>query len=132
MDSLDAQCLLIEITQAELRPPDLWRHDRSGELACAYEDGTQTFTWRSEQVAALAQRWRNRKERRLPDLALALRNAHERLAELAEEASLPAADVVIHDLPRAELRGVWEDQKVVLVVERIGEAACPNSGKGGP
>jgi hypothetical protein len=38
------------------------------------------------------------------------------------EAGLPPADVMIHDLPPAELRAFWEKEKVVLVIERIGEA----------
>jgi hypothetical protein len=29
---------------------------------------------------------------------------------------------MIHDLSRAELRGVWEDEQIVVVVDEIGEA----------
>jgi hypothetical protein len=122
MDSLDAQCLLIQVTMGEQRPPDLWRHDRSGALSCAYEGGTRTFTWPAKDVSKLARTWRGRDRSRTPQQALDLRDAHERLSAMAEEAGLPAADVVIHDLPRAELHAIWEKQKVVLVVERIGEA----------
>ena len=39
------------------------------------------------------------------------------------EAGLGPADVLIHDFGRAELRAIWESEKVVLVVERIGEPA---------
>jgi hypothetical protein len=60
MDSLDAQCLLIQVTMGEQRPPDLWRHERSGELSCAYEDGTTTFSWPASDVAKLARTWRDR------------------------------------------------------------------------
>jgi hypothetical protein len=122
MDSLDAQCLLIQVTMGKQRPPDLWRHDRSGELSCAYEDGTSTFTWPAKDVAELARKWRSRDVGETPRQALDLRAAHERLSAMADEAGLPAADIVIHDLPRAELRAIWEEQKVVLVVEEIGEA----------
>jgi hypothetical protein len=119
VDSLDAECLLIELADAEIRPPDLWRHERSGTLACAYEDGTATFTWPREDVAEMARRWRDRDMRRTPKRALALRQAHERLAALAAEAGWRPADVVTHDLSRAELRGVWEEEKVVIVIEDI-------------
>ena len=122
MDSLDAQCLLIQVTMGEQRPPDLWRHDRSGALSCAYEGGTRTFTWPAKDVAELARTWRSREPGRTPQQALDLRNAHARLSAMADEAGLPAADVVIHDLRRAELTAIWEKQKVVLMVERIGEA----------
>jgi hypothetical protein len=50
-------------------------------------------------------------------------DAHRRLEALANEAGLGPADVIIHDLGRAELKGVWGDEKVVLVVEEIGEGA---------
>lgn len=122
MDSLDAQCLLIQVTMGDQRPPDLWRHDRSGALSCAYEDGTSTFTWPPKDVAKLARTWRDRDPGETPQQAVDLRNAHERLSAMIGEAGLPPADVMIHDLPRAELRAFWEKQKVVLVVERIGEA----------
>jgi hypothetical protein len=121
MDSLDAQCLLIQVTMGEQRPPDVWRHERTGALSCAYEGGTRTFTWPAKDVVKLARRWRSRGPGRTPPQALALRDAHERLSAMAGEAGLPAADVVIHDLRRAELRAIWEEQKVVLVVERIDE-----------
>jgi hypothetical protein len=121
MDSLDAQCLLIQLTERETRPPDLWRHDRSGALACGYEGGERTFTWPAEDVAEMARRWRHSDTSRAPKQVLALRAAHERLVALTREAGLRPADVLIHDLARAELRAVWEDEKVVLVVDRIGE-----------
>jgi hypothetical protein len=34
---------------------------------------------------------------------------------------------MIHDLGRAELRGIWNNEEVTLVVEEIGEAAAPGS-----
>jgi hypothetical protein len=122
MDSLDAQCLLIQVTMGEPRPPDLWRHNRSGELSCAYEDGTSTFTWPARDVARLARTWRDRDPGETPQQVLDLRNAHERLSATIGEAGLPPADVIIYDLRRAEPRAFWEKEKVVLVVERIGEA----------
>ena len=54
MDSLDAQCLLIQLAEGEMPPPELWRHDRSGALSCRYEDAERAFSWPAEQVAEMA------------------------------------------------------------------------------
>ncbi len=121
MDSLDAQCLLIQLAEGEIRPPDLWRHDRSGALSCAYEGGEWAFTWPAENVAKMARTWRNSDTSRAPEQARLFVDAHQRLEALASEAGLGPADVVIHHLGQAELRGRWEGEEVVLVVEEIGE-----------
>jgi hypothetical protein len=123
MDSLDAQCLLIQLAEGEIRPPDLWRHHRSGALSCAYEGAEQTFTWPQEDVAEMARTWRDSDTSRAPEQAQLFLDAHQRLEALAKEAGLGPADAMIHHLGRAELRGVWEDEEVVLVVEEIGERA---------
>jgi hypothetical protein len=125
VDSLDAQCLLIRLTEGEVRPPDLWRHDSSGALSCAYEGSERTFTWPAEDVAEMARAWRDSDTSRAPEQARLFLDAHQRLNALAIEAGLGPADVMIHHLGRAELRGIWEDEKVVLVVEDIGESASP-------
>jgi hypothetical protein len=128
MDSLDAQCLLIQLVDGEIRPPDQWRHDRSGALACCYEGGQRVFTWPPEDVAEMARRWRHSDGSGVPkEEALALRDAYERLAALTSEAGLGPADVLIHDIARAELRGIWEDEQLVLVIERIGEDRAPQA-----
>jgi hypothetical protein len=121
MDSLDAQCLLIQLSEGEIRAPDLWRHDRSGALECGYESGERTFTWSADAVAEMAQRWRQSGTSRAPEQVMALRDAHERLAALAGKAGLRPADALIHYLRRGELQAVWEDEKVVVVVEGIGD-----------
>lgn len=123
MDSLDAQCLLIQLTEGEIRPPDLWRHERSGALSCGYESGELVFTWPAENVAQMAVvgATQTRAGRRSGH-GLFL-DAHQRLEALAGEAGLGPADVIIHDLGRAEIRGRWEDEEVVLVVEGIGDSA---------
>jgi hypothetical protein len=130
MDSLDAQCLLIDVVMGEMPRPDLWRHDRSGALACCYAGGTRTFTWPPQDVAELARRWRERSPARTPKQAQALRDAHERLAALIAEAGLGPADVVIHDIGRAELRAIWEPEQVVLVVERVGDSEAQRADAG--
>jgi hypothetical protein len=122
MDSLDAQCLLIRLTEGEIRPPDLWRHDRTGALSCAYDGGKRVFTWPAEDVAEMARRWRDSDASGVPEQARSFLEAHQRLEALASEAGLGPADVMIHDLGRAELRGVWEDQQTVVVIEEIGGA----------
>jgi hypothetical protein len=69
MDSLDAQCLVIQCAEGKLCPPDLWRHERSGSLSCAYEGGERVFTWPAEDVAEMARRWRNSDRSVLPEQA---------------------------------------------------------------
>ena len=126
MDSLDAECLLIRVVEGDIRPPDVWRHDSSGALTCAYEGGEQTFTWPPEDVAEMARTWRASDTSQVPEQARLFRDAHQRLEALAREAGLGVADVVIHHLGRAELRGIWEDADVMVVIDDIGrEAATP-------
>jgi hypothetical protein len=126
MDSLDAECLLIRLAEGDIRPPDLWRHDSSGALTCAYEGGERTFTWPPEDVAEMARTWRASDTSQVPEQARLFRDAHQRLEALAREAGLGVADVVIHHLGRAELRGIWDDADVVVVIEDIGnETATP-------
>jgi hypothetical protein len=127
MDSLDAQCLLMQLAEGELRAPDLWRHDRSGSLSCAYEGGGRTFTWPAENVAEMARTWRNSDTSRAPEQARLFVDVHQRLEALASEAGLGPADVIVHDLGRAEIRGRWAEEELVLVVEEIGAGGSPAS-----
>lgn len=120
MDTLDAQCLLIQLAEGEIRTPDLLCHDRSGALACGYESGELAFTWSAENVAEMARTWRNSDTNRVPEQARFFLDAHERLEALASEAGLGRADAIVHHLGRAEIRGRWEDEEVVLVVDEIG------------
>jgi hypothetical protein len=126
MDSLDAQCLVIQLAEGEIRPPDLWRHDASGALSCAYEGGERFFTWPAEDVAEMARRWRDSGTTRVPEQARLFLDAHRRLEAVASEAGLGPAKVIIHDLGRAELRAVWQDEQIVVVVDEIGEARVRN------
>jgi hypothetical protein len=122
MDSLDAQCLLIQLAEGRIRAPDLWRHDRSGALSCGYERGELTFTWPAEDVAKMAHTWRNSDTSRAPEQAQVFLDAHQRLEALAREAGLGPADSITHHHGRAEIWGTWGDEKIVLVVEEIGES----------
>lgn len=121
MDSLDAQCLIVQTTTGETTPPDLWRHDRSGSLSCAYSGGEQTFTWPPKDVAEMARRWRRTGPPEVLDEVRLFVDAHRRLEALVKESGLAPPDVVLHDLARAEIRGVWENEKLVLVVDGMGE-----------
>jgi hypothetical protein len=125
MDSLDAECLLIQLAEGEIRAPDLWRHHRCGALSCGYEGGGGAFTWRAEQVARMARRWRNSDTSGAPEQARLFVDAHERLVALASQAGLGPADVITHHFGRAEIRGRWDDEQVLLVLEEIGESGDP-------
>jgi hypothetical protein len=125
MDSLDAQCLLIQLAEGEIRAPELWCHDRSGALSCGYEGGERAFTWRAEQVARMARRWRSSDTSRAPEHARLFADAHQRLVTLASQAGLGPANEIIHDLGHAEIRGRWQREALVLVVEQIGESSLP-------
>jgi hypothetical protein len=114
MDSLDAQCLLIQLAEGDIPPPDVWRHDRSGALSCGYERGELVFTWPAEDVAEMARTWRNSDTSRAPEQARLCLDAHQRLEALAKEAGLGPAEVIIHHLGRAEISGRWEDEEIVL------------------
>jgi hypothetical protein len=130
MDSLDAQCLLIQLAEGEIPAPGLWRHERSGALSCGYEGGECAFTWRAEQVARMAHTWRNSNRSRAPEQARSFVDAHQRLVALANQAGLGPADVITHHLDRAEIRARWEDARVLLVVEEIGESGRGSDGTG--
>ena len=78
--------------------------DRQQPLA-RRRPGTQLFTWPAENVAQMARIWRNSDTSRAPEQARLLLDAHQRLEALASEAGLGPADVITHDLGRAEIRG---------------------------
>jgi hypothetical protein len=117
----------MQLAEGELRAPDLWRHDRSGSLSCAYEGGERTFTWPAENVAEMARTWRNSDTSRAPEQARLFVDVHQRLEALASEVGLGPADVIVHDLGRAEIRGRWAEEELVLVVEEIGAGGSPAS-----
>jgi hypothetical protein len=127
MDSLEAQCLLMQLSDGEIRAPDLWRHDRSGSLSCAYEGGEVVFTWPADDVAELARAWRNSGTGPAPEQARLFLDAHQRLETLAGEAGLGPADVIVHHLGRAEIRGRWKEEQLEVVVEEIGASGSSAS-----
>jgi hypothetical protein len=76
----------------------------------------------------MARRWRGSEAQSVPAEARLFVEAHERLAALIREAGLAPADTVVHDLRRAEIRAVWEDEKVVFAVDGIGEGRSASPG----
>jgi hypothetical protein len=123
MDSLDAQCLLLQLAYGEgVRPPDPWRHERSGALTFAYAGSERSFTWPAEEVAQLVRRWRELEADEVAEPVRFLREAHAHLGRLIRGAGLDPPDEMIHDLSRAELRMAWHDEKIVLVIDELGRA----------
>lgn len=121
MDSLDAQCLCLQLFDGKGQPPDLWHHHRSGALSWSYAGSKNVFTWPPEDVAKMARDWRKADASKLPERVRMFRDLHERFEELHRDAGLQQADVIIHDFGTLELRAIWGDEKVVVVVERVGE-----------
>ena len=119
MDSLDAQCLIVDLIEREMPSPDLWHHRRSGELSCAYAEGKQTFTSDVDAVTDLARRWRESGTEDAPERVRPFLDAHRRLAGMVAEQGLGPADAIVHDLDRRELRLRWEEEKIVVVIDQI-------------
>ena len=109
----------------QIRPPDIWHHHRSGELSCSYDGGERVFTWPAESVAEMASTWRESGSR-APAQAQPFLEAHERLEAIVRDAGLAPADSVGFHLGRAELKAVWEDHEVVLVIDEIPDGAATN------
>src|SRR5688572_6627128 len=117
METLDAQCLLVRTVGADIAP-DSWRHDRAGSLSCAYGPGGRMMTWSPQDVAEMARKWRDG-DASVPDVIAPFVEAHRRTAELVEQGRLRAADAIVHDVLRAELRFMWDDEKLVVIVEDV-------------
>jgi len=81
----------------------------------------------------MAHSWRNSDTSRAPQQARSFVDAHQCLVALASQAGLGPADEITHHLGRAEMRGRWEHEQVLLVIAEIGEgglaARVPNRGK---
>lgn len=126
MDSIDAQQLLIHTIGAEMHPPDLWEHHRSGELSCAYSEGERTFRWDADAVAGMARSWRESNPDAEPG-ERSLMDAHRRLDQMLREAGRSPADTVVHDLSRRELRLIWRQDKLIVVIDEFPDGEAPNA-----
>ncbi|MEX2196254.1 MAG: hypothetical protein WD844_13290 [Thermoleophilaceae bacterium] len=114
--------------EAEMSPPDLWQHHRSGALSCAYSKGEQTFTWEADAVADMARTWRQSGVDGPGEQAKMLLEAHRRVEELIRTAGIPPADAILHDLSRPELRAIWHHDKLVMVIDDFPSAVPPSEG----
>jgi hypothetical protein len=79
------------------------------------------MSWSADDVATMARMWRDSHAGRPPRRIRLFRRAHQRLAALADEAGLGPADMIVHDLRRGEVCGVWQHDKIAVVVEKIGD-----------
>jgi len=132
MDSVDAQCLLLSTMRGKIQAPEIWSHDRSGALTCAIGNSEYRFTWPPEDVAKMAEEWRNGNSIEAPEYALLFRDAHERVQAILHDAGLREPDVVTHDFSARELRCVWEDEKQVVVVDKIARRGQPTAAANKP
>ena len=107
----------------QFRPPDVWRQHRSGELSCAYDGGERVFTWPAASVAEMARTWRDSGSP-APDQARPYLNAHRRLEAIVREAGLAPPDTVVFHLGRAQLKALWDDEELVLVIDEIPEGTA--------
>jgi hypothetical protein len=120
MDSLDAQCLVVQLAEEDGAPsPNVWLHGSDGSLGCAFSGGSRTYTWRASEVSEVAERWRRSKPARVPTSLASIVDTHRRFARIVEEAGLDPPDVVVHDLGRSEVRAVWTAPKLVVVIDEI-------------
>ena len=86
MDSLDAQCLLLQsTTSADHPPPDLWRHEKDGSLVCRYSCGTTDFEWTADMLTETAADGRRSKNKRLPRPLERLIDCHRRFVQIVED-----------------------------------------------
>ncbi len=125
MDTLDAQCYLMQLAAEDDHPgPDLWRHTRDGWLTWAFRGGSGgDYSWSPPDVAEVAERWRSSGATEVPAAIAGVVDVHRRFTQLAEEENRPTPDVVIHDLGVGEVRAVWHEPKLVVIVDEIPAAA---------
>jgi hypothetical protein len=115
MESLDAQCLVIDLAAGEGPTPDRWHHGRDGTLACAFGDSPRAFSWQPEAVAEMAERWRG-SARPVPPAIERLVASHGAFVELLANARLEQPRSIVHDLGTGELRAYWDDERAQVVI----------------
>lgn len=115
MESLDAQCLVVDLAAGERATPDHWHHCRDGTLACGFGNSPRAFSWAPEAVAEMAQRWRRRR-RPVPPAIAQLVAGHAAFVELLANAELEQPRSIVHDLRTGELRAYWEDERAEVVI----------------
>lgn len=117
MDSLDAQCLMIDLTTSEgARAPDQWMHLADGTLAYRFGESANSFSWPPHTVAEMATRWRG-EARAVPERIAGLVAGHTAFAAMLDSGDLSRPDRIVHDLEADELKAFWDDEKLVVVVD---------------
>lgn len=116
MDSVDAECLAIDLALSEgATPPDQWQHPSDGTLAFRFGDSENTYSWSPAEVARMAARWRAA-DRAVPQCVAKLAAGHRAFAKLVDESDLDPPSRVIHDLRADEVSAVWDESKLVVIV----------------
>ena len=121
MDSIDAQCLVVDLFDARAAGPPFWRHDRDGTLHYRFDGSPRSYSWETDAVAAMAEEWRER-EPPAPVPASIERHvaAHRELLGVLAGDGRDPPDSVVHDLGAREVSAVWEEAKLVVIVELDG------------
>lgn len=117
MDSLDAQCFLIAATEAKGCTPTQWCHEACGRLRLRFADSPNDYSWDGAGVAEIAARWHAEQPLEIPAPVTRLIDAHRRFMEIVVLGELEPPDRVFHDLERLEVRAVWDDARLHVVVD---------------
>ena len=121
MDSIDAQCLVVDLLDARAAGPPLWRHDRDGTLHYRFDGSPRSYSWEADAVADMGEEWRTREPPAPPPASIERHvAAHRALIGILDEDGREAPDSVVHDLEALEVSAVWEDAKLVVIVELDG------------
>lgn len=121
MDSIDAQCLVVDLLDARAAGPPLWRHDRDGTLHYRFDGSPRSYSWEAEAVADMAEEWRSRGGPPSPPASIERHvAAHRALFGILDEDGREAPNSVVHDLDALEVSAVWEEAKLVVIVELDG------------
>jgi hypothetical protein len=102
--------------------PELWFHRQDGSLAWAFRHGSGPHGWCASEVRKIAERWRRSERTRAPSSVAVLVDTHRRFARIAEEAGLGLPDEIVHDLARSEVRAIWTDPELEVVIDEVPES----------
>jgi hypothetical protein len=121
MDSIDAQCLVVDLFDARAAGPPFWRHDRDGTLHYRFDGSPRSYSWEAEAVTAMAEEWRTREPPAPPPASIARHvTAHLALISILTDDGREAPDSVVHDLDAGEVSAVWNEAKLVVILELDG------------
>jgi hypothetical protein len=114
MDSLDAQLSLMAITAS--CAPSWYRHDLvDGSLTVGFAGSPSSYTWPAEDVADLA--GRRHDPAAVPAGARSLVDRWRRLRAQLEGDGGPLPDEILLDVDADELRMLFREQRLCVVVE---------------